>query len=104
MDDWAICIKDKLCLNGDDIGDDLDRATYVISRTGGTAARHILASHINDDNYFKTLEQVISTFHDIMGDPNRRNVMPNSFKTLRQKNGEALSDFSSNFRIHSTYL
>ncbi len=104
LDDWVQSIKDKLRLNGDDIGDNLDRATYVISRTRGTAARHILAYRINDDNYFKTPKQVISTLHEIMGDPNRRNVMRHSFKTLRQKNCEAFFDFFSNFRIHSTYL
>ncbi len=104
LDDWAKRIKDKLCLNGDDIGDDHDWATYVISRTGGTAARHILAYRINDANYFKTPEQVISTLHEIMGDPNRRNVIRHSVKTLRQKNGEAFYNFFSNFRMHSTYL
>ncbi len=104
LDDWAQRIKDKLRLNGDDIGDDLDRATYVILRTGETAARHILAYRINDANYFKTLKQVISTLHEIMGDLNRRNVIRHSFQTLRQKNGKAFSDFFSNFRMHSTYL
>jgi len=70
--DWTLRIKDKLLLNKDHFDDKQHQALYVIGRTGGTAAKHILAYRENEPDYFKTAEEVLDLLRRTMGDPHKR--------------------------------
>ncbi|KAK3174785.1 hypothetical protein OEA41_002031 [Lepraria neglecta] len=83
IEDWTQRIRDKLTINKDHFGDDTARTIYVISRTGGTAAKHIQAYRTNDPEHFAKPEEVLSMLSDIMGNPNKKDDMRRGFKTQR---------------------
>ena len=104
LEDWTQRIRDKLAINQDHYADDNARAIYVISRTGGTAAKHIQAYRTNDPNYFNNAEEVIQTINDIMGDPYKKDNIRQGFRSLRQKGTDSFATFYSNFRMFTNYL
>ena len=104
IEDWTQQIHDKLTINEDHFKDDAARTIYVISHTGGTAAKHIQAYRTNDPEYFTNPEEVFSTLSDIMGNPNKKDDMRRGFKTLRQKATDTFTTFFSQFRIYTNYL
>ena len=104
IEDWTQRIRDKLTINEDHFKDDAARTIYVISRTGGTAAKHIQAYRTNDPDYFTNPEEVISALSDIMGNPNKKDDMRRGFKTLRQKANDTFPTFFSQFRMYANYL
>ena len=56
---------------------------YIISRTGGTIVKYIQAYQTNDPKYFTNPEEVFSILSDIIGNPNKKDNIYRSFKTLR---------------------
>ena len=103
LDDWTLRIQDKLFLNGDHYQSDKEKTLYVIGRTAGTAAKHILAFRANDPDYFKTPDQVLRLLNNTMGDPYKRDNMRRAFKSLRQEN-QPFAAFYSDFRRYTSYL
>ena len=90
IEDWTQRIRDKLTVNKDHFEDDTARTIYVISRTGGTAAKHIQAYRTNDPEHFAKPEEVINMLSDIMGNPNKDD-MRRGFKTPRQRPSRNIS-------------
>ena len=104
IEDWTQRIRDKLTINEDHFKDNAAQTIYVISRTGGTAAKHIQAYRTNDPKHFTNPEEVLSTLSDIMGNPNKKDDMRRGFKTLRQKATDTFATFFSQFRMYANYL
>ena len=104
IEDWIQRIRDKLTVNKDHFDGNTAQTIYVISRTGGTAAKHIQAYRTNDPDYFTNPEEVISALSDIMGNPNKKDDMRRGFKTLRQKATDTFATFFSQFRMYTNYL
>ena len=102
--DWIQRIRDKLIINEDHFKDDAARTIYVISRTGGTAVKHIQAYRTNNPKHFINPEEVLSTLSDIIGNPNKKDDIRCSFKTLRQKATDTFATFFSQFCIYTNYL
>ena len=95
IEDWTQRIRDKLTINEDHFKDNAAQTIYVISRTGGTAAKYIQAYRTNDPKHFTNPEEVLSTLSDIMGNPNKKDDMRRGFKTLRQKATDTFATFFS---------
>ncbi len=59
------------------------KAIYIISYIGGTIAQYIQTYYTNNPSYFISLENVIQTLYNIIGDPYKKDNIYCDFKSLR---------------------
>lgn len=98
FEDWLSRMKNKLAGNEDHYPTEVMKITYVESRTGGKAAKH-LASRMRDGavNKFRTADEIFKHLEWIFMDPDRQINARRKFRNLQMKPIDPYHEFLAEF-------
>jgi len=98
FDSWKLQIKGKLRTNADHFLVEEDKMTYVFSRTGGDAQRHLQPRYDEESkDPFLTAEDMIIYLSSIYEDPHKVQNARLEYRGLMMKTSETFADFHTRF-------
>jgi hypothetical protein len=99
FENWRLQIRGKLRVNADHFPDEEARTTYVFSRTGGDAQRHLFPRFDaeNSDDAFSTAKEMLDHLAAVYEDPYKVQNARVEYKSLMMKPTEQFMDFHTRF-------
>ena len=94
---WKLRVSDKLQNNADWYHSEADRATNVISWTGGEAAQHLDALRMESPRHFKNEDMVFEVLDSLYQDPDRVRNAREKYGKLKMQPGQPFVKFYSQF-------
>ena len=101
---WTQDIQDKLDMNGDHFATELEKAKYVIGRTGAKAKAAITSHRVGNPEYFQTPVMVIGLLTSLFGDPDKENRYRRDWNRLYQRADMSFANFFMEVRKLASYL
>lgn len=84
--DWLSKMRNKLLANEDHYVTEALRKSYVETRVGGTASKHLAPRlRLHAAKPFETAEEMLELLETVFGDPHRRNTAMMEFRKLYQR-------------------
>ena len=97
-DEWHLTAKNKLAVDGEAIGTNLDQFMYIFSRLGGDAAKTVSTkAQTLSDNRSGNGASFLAYLDTVYGDPNKRSRALQALYNMKQKNHESFAAFLPKF-------
>jgi hypothetical protein len=98
FESWKLQVRGKLRTNADHFPSDESRMTYVFSRTGGDAQKHLQPRYDDDSkDPFLTVDDMIKYLSNIYEDPHKVQNARLNYRGLMMKSTETFADFHTRF-------
>lgn len=99
FDSWRLQIRGKLRTNADHFLMEEDKMTYVFSRTGGDAQRHLQPRYDDEESKdpFLTADDMVKYLSSIYEDPHKVQNARLEYRGLMMKTSETFADFHTRF-------